>query len=64
MSDPCPVRWQPWQRHEMRFVVLEFEQSCDEREHECRGEPILSNDGIYNQMLTVLLHHRVLRYTY
>lgn len=39
---PCPVRWQPWQRVEVRFVVLECEQPCDEREHEHRGEPILS----------------------
>lgn len=31
---PCPVRWQPWQRVEVRFVVLECEQPCDEREHE------------------------------
>lgn len=38
----CPVRWQPWQRVEVRFVVLECEQPCDEREHEHRGEPILS----------------------
>lgn len=39
---PCPVRWQPWQRSEVRFVVLECEQPCDEREPEHRGEPILS----------------------
>ena len=39
---PCPVRWQPQQRVEVRFVVLECEQPCDEREHEHRGEPILS----------------------
>lgn len=38
----CHVRWQPWQRVEVRFVVLECEQPCDEREHEHRGEPILS----------------------
>ena len=41
-GDICPVRWQPWQRVEVRFVVLECEQPCDEREHEHRGEPILS----------------------
>ena len=61
---PCPVRWQPWQRVEVRFVVLECEQPCDEREHEHRGEPILSNDGAYNQKHTVFLHRRALKYAY
>ena len=60
---PCPVRWQPWQRVEVRFVVLECEQPCDEREHEHRGEPILSNYGAFNQKHTFFLHRRVLKYT-
>lgn len=59
---PCPVRWQPWQRVEVRSLVLEFEQPCDEREHEHRGEPILSNDGAYNQKHTAFLHRRQLRH--
>ena len=59
---PCPVRWQPQQRVEVWFVVLECEQPCVEREHEHRGEPILSNDGAFNQKHTFFLHRRMLEY--
>jgi len=48
---------------EVRCVVLECEQPCDEREHEHRGEPILSNYGAFNQKHTFFLHRRVLKYT-
>ena len=34
-----------------------------EREHEHRGEPILSNYGAFNQKHTFFLHRRVLKYT-
>lgn len=51
------------QVEEVRFVVLECEQPCDEREHEHRGEPILSNYGAFNQKHTFFLHRRVLKYT-
>lgn len=59
----CETMRETIKRVEVRFVVLECEQPCDEREHEHRGEPILSNYGAFNQKHTFFLHRRVLKYT-
>lgn len=37
----CPVRWQPWRRGEVRFVVLGCGLPCDGRVRGRRGEPFL-----------------------